>query len=166
MRQIVSSTEDQIPISLLCSSFLALWLHKQDWTLVLCRIRALGISFRIWEQCFSEITMALVEGEKSEKEWVCDSGYTKQQRKNPEWPFGGKDPRKSDVCWCEQKKRDKICSQKYQSAYLLPVTLSKKSPTKKPQTITTCVNKHSKYPGSVKSRSSRKKCFIFPFLFQ
>lgn len=129
--------EDQIPISLLHSSFLALWLHKQDWTPVLGRIRALGISFQVWEQHFSQITMAPAEGKKQRMSECDDLGYTKQQRES--WvTFQGERHKKK---WCElvwaEKNQHSLLSTISECSNLISYLLLKKSPTKKTQTTTT-----------------------------
>lgn len=69
------------------------------------------------------------------------------------------------LVWAEKKKQTKVCCQKYQSAVILsPLCYClKKIPNQKNQKhYNICVKKHINYPGSVKSRSPKKKTIIFP----
>lgn len=137
MRQMLASPGDQIPISLPCSSFLALWLHEQDWTPVLSRIGASGISFQIWEQHSSEITMALVQREKQRMNGCDDSGCTKQPRESWVTFQGERHKKKWRVLVWAEKKRQNLLSTISECSHLISYPFLKKSPNKKPQTITT-----------------------------
>lgn len=96
-----------------------------------------------------------------------DSAYTKQQRES--WATFQGERHKKKWCvlvWAEKNRQNLLSTISECSNPISYLLLSQKiSNQKTPNHYNLCVNKYIKYPGSVKSRSPRKKASSFLFYF-
>lgn len=132
------------------------------------RLDTCAVQDRSFRDQLSDLRAALVrdhhgigsEG-KSENEWVWWFRLHKTTERILSDFSGGKTQEKVMCAGVSRKEQTKFASNniRVQSSYLLPVS-QKISKQKTPNHYNIAVNKHIKYPGSVKSRSPRKKLHL------